>query len=147
MDFWRASQILRNRKWFIVLSIAVTTGLTWGATRIIGSRWQATVRFVVPQNSPLANSSGKSDSQPIPEAGPLATETAKSQATIYTAIVKSRDVIEPVLRGMSRVQRPKKFFENIEIVSVSPRLFELHLHADRARPAQHAAHGLVDKFV
>src|SRR6266853_6682765 len=98
MDFWRAAHLLGKRKWFIILSVIVTTVLTWGAAQIVGSRWQATVRFVSAQYSPLtAPGPGPSDNNTYRDPA-IELKAAKNEAMKYEAIVKSRSVLDRAQR-------------------------------------------------
>jgi len=58
--------------------------LTYGATRLMGSKWVATVRFVAVRPSALAG--GTEGNEKVPEFGPFAKEYARSQAAIYEAM-------------------------------------------------------------
>ena len=83
MDFWRAVEVLNRRKWLILFSVVVAVGLMFGATRLTGSRWLATVRFMVPES---ANGPG---------APPRAREDRDTLEAMYGAILASREVVEP----------------------------------------------------
>ena len=64
MDFWRAVEVLGRRKWLILLSVVVAVGLTFGATRLTGSRWTATVRMVTPAMTPQQSVQGTAPTGP-----------------------------------------------------------------------------------
>jgi polysaccharide biosynthesis transport protein len=145
MDFWRVTAILNKRKWFIVLSVLVGTALTYGATRLIGSKWLATVQFVSPQGSGLTLTSDAAAAEPGSEASMLA---AKSQALIYTAIVKSRDVLEPALKDSLEQDRlPPDLLKNIEFVAVAPHLFQLQVTDTSIGRSEKLANALADHFI
>src|SRR5258708_28360888 len=94
MDFWRAAQLLGKRKWFIILSVIVTTVLTWGAAQIVGSRWQATVRLVSAQYSPLtAPVPGPSDNSTYRDPA-IELKSANNEAMTYETIVTSRSSLD-----------------------------------------------------
>lgn len=112
MDFWRAIHVLNSRKWLIMLSVVVTTALTYGATRLTGSKWQASVQLLAPQTSQLTEVYAKSDSSSvssIPQYGPQAKEASETQASTFDAIVKSKDVLLPALSKIrSRAARHRR---------------------------------------
>jgi capsular exopolysaccharide synthesis family protein len=140
MDFWRTVEILGKRKWLLLLSVLVTAGLTFLATRLVGSKYQASVRFVTPANSPLTNPNGAeiaSDDMTV----------ARSQAAIYEAVLKTRDVLEPALRKLSENQVPPDLLNNIDFKAIGPRLFELQVTDGSPARAQVLANALADSFV
>ncbi|HWP57281.1 MAG TPA: hypothetical protein VNL14_05300 [Candidatus Acidoferrales bacterium] len=141
MDFWRAVDILSKRKWLILLSMVVTCALTFGATRLIGSRWVATVRFVSAPNSPLTSSG---EAAPTDAAGSLGA--ARSQAAVYLAIVRSRAVLEPALRQLNLLEVPANLLENIEFEAVGPYLFELRVYDSSPSRAGRLANAIARVF-
>src|ERR1041385_6183002 len=116
MDFWRAVQILNRRKWLILTSVVVTTLLTFLATRLVGSKWVATVRFVS-KNPIVQNMNDPTASNP--------QDAARAQASMYEAVVKSKDVLETALTELHMSQLPPKLLESIKLEATGPRLFEL----------------------
>src|SRR5436305_2524929 len=102
MDFIHVVTILSRRKGLILLGVLAATVFTYGLTRFMSSKWQATVHFIVPKSSaymsPMNNQKG---TEPDAEAPPMDMDTTKALATIYAAQVKSRDVLEPVLQKLN----------------------------------------------
>jgi capsular exopolysaccharide synthesis family protein len=144
MDFWRAVEILGKRKWLILLSVVITTALTFGATRLVGSKWLASVRFFAPPESIYTSS---------PE-NPMASGArgpeqiiAKNQAEIYTAVVKSPEVLQPALIRLNMTTLPPDLLENIKFESSSQRLFELQVSDASPERAGALANALADSFV
>lgn len=125
MDFWRAAEVINKRKWLIALSVIVATALTWGATRLVGAKWQSTVQFIQPQSNPFAmvvtDSSGQEQN------GQINMDGAKAQAFVYTAVVKSRDVMEPALRSLNLHKLPPHLLQNVQFVASAPRLYQLQV--------------------
>jgi capsular exopolysaccharide synthesis family protein len=146
MDFWRTVEILSKRKWFILLSVIVAMALTLGATKLVGSKWTATVQFVAPQSAitPLTNGQDSSNGDSNSELG---VAVAKSQAIIYNAIVKSRDVLEPSLKSLGQTQLPPDLLKNIEFSATAPRLFQLQVTDSSPSRARDLANALADNFV
>src|SRR5713101_943503 len=112
MDFWRAANLLGKRKWFIILSVIVTTVLTWGAAQIVGSRWQATVRFVSAQYSPLTQP-GPGVSENAYHDPSIELKAAKNEAMKYEAIVKSRYVLDRAQAKAPNIQWPADIAMNV----------------------------------
>src|SRR5688572_23385381 len=118
MDFWRAVEILNRRKWLIVLSVVATTVLTFAATRLVGSKWMASVRFSAPRISPLAGNGEK----------PAVDDMrADPQLATYAAIIKSREVLLGAMQELNLRRLPDDLLKNIEFDRVGPRLYELHV--------------------
>src|SRR5262249_42724262 len=143
MDFWRITAILNKRKWFIVLSVIVGSSLTFGATRLIGSKWTATVQFVSPQTTP-STTTGDTTAEPASE---QSLASAKSQAVIYTAIVKSRDVLEPSLRVVNQSNLSPDLLKSIEFTAVAPHLFQLQVTDSSISRSETLANTLADNFL
>ncbi len=146
MDFWRAANLLGKRKWFIILSVIVTTVLTWGAAQIVGSRWQATVRFVSAQYSPLtAPGPGGSDNNAYHDPS-IELKAAKNEAMKYEAIIKSRFVLEGAQRKAPNIQWPADLAMNVSFISTSPQVFDLQVLDANAARAQAMANALAESF-
>src|SRR5260221_10971107 len=104
MDFWRAVGILNNRKWLIVLSVIAATTLTWGATRLVGAKYVAEVKFMSLSGAAVSSTGGKmpsgeADSSVQPGQGSQKDVDKKQLATI-DAIMKSEKVITQALANM-----------------------------------------------
>lgn len=142
MDFWRTLEILNRRKWLILLSGIIAASLTWGATRIVGSKWMAVVEFVSPEQS-AATQSGADAS-----GGQMAQEdNAKADAAIYATILKSQAVTQPVLQKLAFTQLPPDFLKSVDLVANGPRLFALQVTDTTPTRAAAMANGLADQFV
>ncbi|MGV3720202.1 MAG: GumC family protein [Actinomycetota bacterium] len=148
MDFWRAVGILSRHKWLILLSVVVTTALTFAATRLVGSRYLATVHLVTPATSPLTSSpalmsSDERASEPV---------QTKQQAAVFAAMLKSRDVLEPALGKLSlsnteiATQIPA-LVKGIEFETTGNRLYELRVTDGSPARAQLLANALADSMV
>lgn len=144
MDFWRAVEILNKRKWLILLSTVLATLLTFGATRLVGSRWQATVRLVTPPNSEAMERT--EDIVGIRKQTP-GRGNEQEQAEMYEQIVRSRDVLEPALRKSRVSQLPPQFLENIKFEVAGPRFFELVIQDASPARAEVIANALAESFV
>jgi capsular exopolysaccharide synthesis family protein len=145
MDFWRVVAILNKRKGHIALSVVVSCVLTWGATHLMGSRWQATVRLGSPQVLPgLPSGMASGEAENGEEA---AAKQAKSQAAMYRAMIKSRDVIGPALARLHRPQLPQSLLDSIEVDVNRERVIELQVTDSTARHAESLANALADSFV
>jgi succinoglycan biosynthesis transport protein ExoP len=142
MDFWRTVEILGKRKWFILLSVVVATALTWGATQLVGSKWVATVQFVSPHSSPYVMAQDA-----VGDTQESSMDYTKQQAIIYTAIVKSRDVLEPALKQLDQTQLPSDLLRSLEFVAIAPRLFQLRVEDTSPQRAKLFANALSDNFV
>lgn len=147
MDFLRALRVLYARKWFIVLSVLVTTGLTYGATRLIGSKWEATVRLSTPRWSPFPDISTKAGiDTTLPQYGPTAKEAAASQAALFEETIKSRDVLEPALAKIGESRLDPDLLQRISVTAVNPAIYLLQVtDPDQAR-ARDLANALADNF-
>src|SRR5690348_8797088 len=119
MDFWRAVEILGKRKWLILLSVVVATVLTFGATRLVGSRWMASVKFFAPQPSSVVPQADDPSAPPRPDS----LGAAREQALIYTQIVKTKEVLGPALAKAGMTQLPEDVLNNIKFDLDTPRTF------------------------
>lgn len=144
MDFWRAVEILNKRKWLILLSTVLATLLTFGATRLVGSRWQATVRFVTPPSSTAM--SGTEDIIGMRKETP-GRGNHQEQAEMYEEIVRSRDVLEPALRKSRITQLPPNFLEGIQFEVKGPRFYQLIIQDASPARAEVIANALAESFV
>ncbi len=141
MDYWRIAAILGKRKWFILLSMFVTAGLTYGITKMMGSKWTATVQFVSPQSSQLTSGtdSGENSADTI--------QTAQTQAIIYSAIMKSQDVLMPTLKEVHLKQLPGNMLKTLDFTSTGPRLYQLQVTDTDKNRVQEIANSLAKNFV
>ncbi len=134
MDFWKASAILKRHWTLIAWCVFAAGALSFVFARLTGSGWMATVRFVATPNA-VAGDSGSPDT---PEGGdPSLATPGKNQATVYDAMVKSRDVLQPALNkaGYKDVEDPAVIVRNIAFKPTSARTYELQVtdsSADRA---------------
>lgn len=144
MDFWRAVAILSRHRWLILLSVVVTTALTFGATRLVGSRYLATVHFVTPATSPLTDSPAKLVSVDERASEPVQT---RQQAAVFAAMLKTRDVLEPALQKLSESQIPRDLVKSIEFEATGTRLYELRVLDGSPARAQLLANALADSMV
>src|SRR5205823_1757086 len=103
MDFWRAVAVLSRRKWLILLSVAATIVLTFGATRFLSSKWVAKVRLSAAPSSPLTAAQGTAA-----QSSSEAVESYKAQAAIYATIVHSKDVVEAAMKKAGLREVPPK---------------------------------------
>lgn len=138
MDFGRAIEIIGKRKWLILLSVVITTLLTWGATRLTGARYLATVKFVAPISSPLTEApNSKAEGTPL---------DPKAQSTLYGAIVKSPDVIDGALAKIHYTPQ-RNFLDRVDFEPNGNRMFELKVTESTTDRAQELANALADGFV
>lgn len=142
MDFWRAVGILSKHKWLILLSVVVTTVLTFTATRLVGSKYLATVHFVTPATSPLTAAPGTPSDDRASE--PVQT---KQQASVFAAMLKTRDVLEPALGKLSETQIPRDLLRNIDFDATGSRLYELRVTDGSPARAQLLANALANSLV
>jgi Mrp family chromosome partitioning ATPase len=98
--------------------------LTVGVTRLTGSQWVATVRFVATPtaSNPVAPDAGSSDSGDDSQNVP-----GKSQAAIYESMVKSEDVLKPALVKAGFQELTPDFQKNISFKPTSSRSYELEV--------------------
>jgi len=139
MDFWRAVGILDKRKWLILLSVVVAMGLTFVATRLIGSRWIATVRLAAASTSPLTGSA-------TTEREENDVIAARNQAKIYAVMVKGGGVMEPALRSLRQTQVPADLLKNIEVEAAGPGLFLLSVTDSSPSRAEALANALANSL-
>lgn len=144
MDIWRAAEILNRRKWLILFSMIVAALLTFGATRLTGSRWMATVRLLSPEPSTLAgmaDKTAKDTSRPT-------KEDIQTQEAVYAAVITSREVVEPAYKKLKlTLPSGDRIFEEIEFEALGPRLYELRVFNSKPAQSEAIANALADGFV
>ncbi|MGC4043520.1 MAG: polysaccharide biosynthesis tyrosine autokinase [Armatimonas sp.] len=144
MDIWRAFELLNRRKWLILFSLIVTTGIAYGATKLIGSKWVATVRLTSPQAmSNVASGQAPDSSREMLDRGNL-----KAMQGLYSAMLLSSEVINPAF-GNVKQELPTgvDIARNIEFELVGPRLYEIHVTSPNPEKAVLLANSLADSFV
>ena len=139
MDYGRAAEILGRRKWLILFSILATAGLTWGATRLTGAKWTTTVRLIVPATSPLTDAPNSRSDAP--------TLDARSQATLYTSVAKSEDVVEGAIRDTKIEISPQGLANAIELEAQGQRMFELRVMDASPSRSEKLANAVADNFI
>ncbi len=145
MNFWRVLDVLNKRKWLILFSVVVTTALTWGATRLVGSRWEATVSFVIPPTAAAANLNGAPSGGELE--GQQGNSIGKAKAQMYTLWVRSAPVVGPALAKCGVTSPPPDLLSRIEFISTSGRLYELHVSDPNPAFAEKLANALADQLV
>ncbi len=141
MHFWRLVEILDKRKWLIVLSMILTAALTYGATRLIGSKWvaTATLRSVPPPSSDLVAPSREE----VPE---MEGRRSRAQAVNYDAMLKSQPVLLSALQLIGDTQFPRDFqqglAQNVKLEAVGSSTFELSVIDPRPERAMRYANAL-----
>jgi len=139
MDFWRAIEVLNRRKWLILFSVIVAVVLMFGATRLMGARWQATIRFMVPENT---------SSNTTPRSTQQSKEELETLEAMYGAILSSREVVEPAFQKVrEKLPDGKTFVDDIKFQAVGPRLYALHVFNPNSTRAEEIANALADSFV
>src|SRR5438105_4344025 len=148
MDFWRLVELLNQRKWLILVSVGVTMVLTYGATRLVGSQWVATVRLMnvsggmVIGRNPEDVSIGDGPQQSDP--GGL---IAKGQAAAYEAVAKSGKVVKSALKELKLKQVPRDLMKNVKVDPAGTKLFDLKVTNARPAAAQRLVNALAHAFV
>jgi capsular exopolysaccharide synthesis family protein len=146
MDFWRTTEILSKRKWLILLSVIAASAMSWGATRLIGSRWSASVQFISKQESSLVSGS-QAPGQENLEASDPGFEAARAQALIYATLVRSAPVLKPALEKAHPAHMPTDLMKSIEFVAIAPRLYQLVVSSGDKNDAANLANALADSFL
>lgn len=137
MDLWRAVDILGKRKWLILACVLATTLLTYGATRMIGAKYTASVRFLsTAANSPV-------DIQGRGPEGPM----SRLQAEIYLQVVKSRPVLERALKKLEARQLPGGLVENMKFEATGQKLYTLEVSLPDPEQAGFWANAIGESFV
>ena len=139
MDYGRAAEMLGRRKWLILFSILMTAGLTWGATRLTGAKWTTTVRLIVPATSPLTDAPNSRSDAP--------TLDARSQATLYTSVAKSEDVVEGAIRDTKIGISPQGLANATELEAQGQRMFELRVTDASPSRSEKLANSVADNFI
>lgn len=146
MDFWRAYEILQKRWTLIALSVLASCFLTYGLSRLLGSNWLGTVRFVTAPSVQLPASPGQSGE--AEEAEYIAdTPGAQGQATLYEALIKSPDVLQPALAKLRQPVPPDDILANIKVVSKGARAYEIQVQDKSPERATLIANSLADNLV
>ena len=138
MDYGRAAEILGRRKWLILFSLLVTAGLTWGATRLTGAKWTTTVRLIVPATSPLTDAPNSRSDAP--------TLDARSQASLYTSVAKSEDVVEGAIKDTKIGISPQGLANATELEAQGQRMFELRVTDASPSRSEKLANAVADNF-
>ncbi|MBB6053169.1 GumC family protein [Armatimonas rosea] len=143
MDIWRAVAILNRRKWLILFSVVITTALTFGATRLVGSKWEATVKLLAPQTASRAN--GTEQGHDGYDVNPT---NSKAITSMYNSILLSREVVEPAFKKIQEnLPTGGELPKQVEFVVVGPRLFEIQVTTNQAEKAELLANALAESFV
>ena len=145
MDIWRAAEVLNRRKWLIIFSVVVVTVLIFGATRLTGSRWQATVRLISPQTASRVTSDGRDGNGGTYD---VSDSDGKAARSLYTSILLSREVVMPAYEKIKeQVPSGSNPFKNVEFNIVGPRLFEVQVTDSKPEKAELLANALAESFV
>lgn len=144
MDFWRTVEILNKRKWLILLCGIVAAALMWGATRLVGSKWVATVDFIAPEKM-TATGTGTADNGAADNGA--SDDNASANANIYETILKSEEVTRPVLKKLDQTQVSASFLGNIEFTANGNRLYQLKVTDTSPGRATQLANGLANQFI
>ena len=139
MDLQATVKIIWQKKWLIAFSILLTTLLTAGMTRLTGSQWSGTVKFLSPIVSPLAESPQEHNSGSVLD--------AHAQAMMYASVVKSIDVIEPALHQLSFANSAADILDRIEFEPSGDRMYQLKVVDTNPRRAEQLANAIADSFV
>ena len=139
MDYGRAAEILGRRKWLILFSILVTAGLTWGATRLTGAKWTTTVRLIVPATSPLTDAPNSRSDAP--------TLDARSQATLYTSVAKSEDVVDGAIKDTKIEISPQALANATDLDAEGQRMFELRVADASPSRSEKLANAVAENFI
>jgi polysaccharide biosynthesis transport protein len=145
MDIWRAAEVLNRRKWLILFSVVITTLLTFGASRLTGSRYIATVRFVAPETSPLTTSGAPGQNE---GAARMTPEERSMLQAMYAGMILSQDVIVPAFEKLNEPFIPDPdFLKDIEFEGTGLRLYELRVSNPNPERAGKIANALAESFV
>ncbi len=139
MDYGRAAEILGRRKWLILFSILVTAGLTWGATRLTGAKWTTAVRLIVPATSPLTDAPNSRSDAP--------TLDARSQATLYTSVAKSEDVVDGAIKDTKIAISPQALANAVDLDAQGQRMFELRVTDASPSRSEKLANSVAENFI
>ncbi|MFN3649687.1 MAG: GumC family protein [Armatimonadota bacterium] len=144
MDFWRAVEILGSRWRLLAVCTLLTAGVTFAAARLVGTRWQATVRFAYSPNP--VNVDGQASPNAMDVMGGD-VQGARAQAPGYEAVFKTRDVLEPALEKVGVASFDPDLLDTIKVEAIGPRLFELRVVDSSAEKATVLANALAESFV
>jgi capsular exopolysaccharide synthesis family protein len=145
MDIWRAIEVLNRRKWLILFSVVAATVLTFGATRLMGSRFEATVQLISPQTAARASSIGSTEQRNDRMEDSPATQ--KMLQSMYTSILLSREVIEPAFKKLKEPLPQGTSLRDISFDVVGPRMYELHVTSSKPDKAEMLANAVAASFV
>jgi capsular exopolysaccharide synthesis family protein len=152
MDFWRAVGILNHRKWLIILSVIVATGLTYAATRLTGAKWVAQVRLMAVGNSPLTSLQTKGGGEAdafVPEKGSQRDIDRKQMAAIEV-VMKSPNVAygaRDILKARSAGDLPKGVLDRIEIKQDGPGVYVMQYSDTSPDRATKVANAFAEAFI
>jgi capsular exopolysaccharide synthesis family protein len=148
MDFWQLIEVLGKRKWLIFLSAIAAVILTFGITMVVGQKWQATVQFIAP-TTPDANNAVAVDENNNDGENPAdpAADPGATEAAVYEAIIKSRDVLQPVLTKMTDPPQINKLLPDLAFQPAGPHLYELRVQDTNVRRSWLLANALAAQFV
>ena len=139
MDLQAAAEIVLRKKWLIAFSVLLTALLTAGATRLTGSRWTGTVKFISPVASPLAE--GPQERQNGTSLDPHA------QSVMYLSVVKSMDVVAPAIKQAGLAASAADILDRIDFDAAGDRMYELKVSDTNPRRAETLANAVADSFV
>ncbi|HLV79475.1 MAG TPA: polysaccharide biosynthesis tyrosine autokinase [Chthonomonadaceae bacterium] len=139
MDFWRAAAVLGKRKWLILFSVVATVILTYAATRLVGTQWQATVQLASSNAAPLlpGGAGGRDPGQ----------QQAKLQSAYYTGILKSGEILTTVFQKQLHIQPSADLINNIQIEANGINLYQLEVSYRNPSVAELIANTLAKQFV
>ena len=138
MDFGRIAAILKRRILLLLSCVLVTMALTWGMTRLTGSRWLATVTFLIPSSSPLTEATKDKSETPMMD--------SKGQSAIFAAIAKSPDVLQVALKKV-KIAPPRDLVRQIDFDAIGARLYELKVADSNPSRAEQLANSIADTFI
>lgn len=148
MNFWRAIEILGKRKWLILFSIIVSMAMTWGATRLAGAKWTAVVRFVALSTPGLSDPNrANAITDDTGQVNAEARQSSVAQAVIYSALIKSSDVVIPTLEKLNEKQPRINFGKDVLFTMTTPRMYELQVSHTSPQVAERYANALADNFL
>lgn len=140
MGFWRVVAVLNARKWLIIFAGLAATMAAWAGTRLLGSRYLASVDFIAPTQTIIGTPVGANT-------GSDADTDSRDLSVMYAEIIKSQAVIEPVLTSMDQRQLTGDLLNNIDVVSTSPQMYQLQVTDKNAGRATQLANALGEQFI
>ncbi|HLJ57947.1 MAG TPA: hypothetical protein VKT77_23110 [Chthonomonadaceae bacterium] len=136
MDFRRALAIIEKRRWIIIGSVLITAVLVYGVTRLMPSRWMATVRLITP--------TGRSDMRSVPEIGEA---DAPGAASMYRVLARD-DKVMAAASAQAHVDTPLRgISENIEFEAAGAHMFELRYYDSEPGRAVTMGNALADNLI